>query len=475
MTLPPPAVRTHRLQLQISERRVLLMLGDTLAILLAVLLSLVIWLIMDGRHLGVSFLAAHSYWFPILAGLWWLLASANDFYNLRISSRLDQSMMRLVQVELQVLVVYLVIFFLSPRTALPRLFILYYGLLSFAFILAWRLWRPFLIGWTATPRRALIVGTGHTAHTINATLREEAPDDYRVVGLIRDKEGSSRGHPLPVLGSGASLLAIAQAHGVSEVILANNGQDLSDEMFQALMDCYEAGLSIVPMPLLYEQVTGRVPIEHIGPNHWTSILPVEGTSIFDPYPTVKRLGDLTLAVIGLALFIVLLPFIALAMSLDSPGPLFFAQPRVGQGGKIFRVLKLRSMIPDAERDTGPQWASDGDPRITRTGKFLRKTRLDEVPQLVNVLRGEMSLIGPRPERPEFIADLSRTIPFYRTRHTVRPGITGWAQVRYGYASSEDDALVKLQYDLYYIRHQSLALDVLILLRTAGKMLSLQGR
>ncbi|HML24409.1 MAG TPA: sugar transferase, partial [Aggregatilinea sp.] len=128
-----------------------------------------------------------------------------------------------------------------------------------------------------------------------------------------------------------------------------------------------------------------------------------------------------------------------------------------------------------ERDTGPQWASDGDPRITRVGKFLRKTRLDEVPQSVNVLRGEMSLIGPRPERPEFVATLSRTIPFYRTRHAAKPGITGWAQVSYHYGSSEEDALIKLQYDLYYIRHQSLALDVLILLRTAGKMLSLQGR
>uniref|UniRef100_UPI002CCF1A3B nucleoside-diphosphate sugar epimerase/dehydratase n=1 Tax=Aggregatilinea sp. TaxID=2806333 RepID=UPI002CCF1A3B len=321
MTLPPPAVRTHRLQLQISERRVLLMLGDTLAILVSVLLSLIIWLIMDGRHLGISFLVAHGYWFPILAGLWWLLASANDFYSLRISSRLDLSMMRLVQVELQVLVVYLMIFFVSPRTALPRLFILYYAVLSFAFILAWRLWRPFLIGWTATPRRALIVGTGHAAQTVNSMLREEAPDDYHVVGIIRDS-GSPRGDiPLPILGSGANLLAAAQAHDVSEIVLAN-GQDFSAEMFQALTDCYESGLSIVPMPLLYEQVTGRVPIEHIGPQYWMSILPTEGTSIFDPYQAIKRATDLVLAVLGLVLFAAVLPFIALAMHIDCPGPLF---------------------------------------------------------------------------------------------------------------------------------------------------------
>ncbi|MBN1966751.1 MAG: sugar transferase, partial [Anaerolineae bacterium] len=185
--------------------------------------------------------------------------------------------------------------------------------------------------------------------------------------------------------------------------------------------------------------------------------------------------DMVLSMIGLLSFAVLLPLIMLAMRLDSPGPVFFTQKRVGKGGKVFSVLKLRSMIPDAERESGPQWAIDHDPRITRVGKVLRKTRLDEVPQLLNVLRGEMSLIGPRPERPEFVDELSEKIPFYRTRHVVKPGITGWAQVRYHYGSSEEDALIKLQYDLYYIRHHSLALDLLIMLRTVGKMLSFQGR
>ncbi len=474
MTLPPPVTHSRRLQLQISERRLLLMLGDTLAILLAVLLSLVIWVIVDGRGLGLRFIVGHSYWFPILAGLWWLLANANDFYSLRISSRIDESLLRLFQVEAQIVFFYLVIFFLSPRTALPRLFILYYGVLSFAFIMAWRLWRPFLIGWTATPRRALLVGGGSSARTLIDALAEEAPDDYTVVGLIADgDEARAEDLPVPVLGTGPGLLAAAEAHGVSELILAN-GDELSAATFQAVMDAYERGLSIVPMPLLYEQVTGRVPIEHLGQRYWTAVLPLEGTSIFDPYPAVKRVFDVALALLGLAIFAVQLPVIALAVRLDSRGPLFFSQPRVGQNGRIFHVYKLRSMVPDAERDTGPQWATPDDPRVTRVGRLLRRTRLDEVPQLINVLRGEMSLIGPRPERPEFVADLSKTIPFYRVRHAVKPGITGWAQVRYRYGRSEEDALVKLQYDLYYIRHQSLALDLLILLRTVGKMLSLQG-
>ena len=266
---------------------------------------------------------------------------------------------------------------------------------------------------------------------------------------------------------------VARQADVSELILAY-GEELSGELFQAIMDCYEQGISIIPMPLLYEQVTGRVPIEHVGQRYWMSMLPIEAVSIFNPYPLIKRAVDLALSIVGLAFFGLLLPLIALAMKLDSPGPIFFRQRRIGKSGRLFWLYKLRSMIPDAERDTGPRWASDDDPRITRVGRLLRKTRLDEVPQLYNVLRGEMSIIGPRPERPEFVEELSQTIPFYRTRHVVKPGITGWAQVRYHYGASEEDALIKLQYDLYYIRHRSIALDVLIILRTVGKMLALQG-
>ena len=450
------------------------MLGDTVAIFVAVVLALAIWVIVDGRGLGVRFVVEHLYWFPILAGLWLLLASANDFYSLRISSRIDASLMRLVQVTLQLVIVYLVIFFFSPRTALPRLFILYYAVLSFVLIMLWRVWRPFLLGWTGTRRRALVIGSGWSARTVIDALRAEAPDDYEIVGMVAEPGDDPPAEaPIPLIPESADLLRVAQQAAVSELILAH-GHELSGELFQAIMDCYEQGISIIPMPLLYEQVTGRVPIEHVGQRYWTTMLPIEAVSIFNPYPLIKRAVDVILATVGLVFFTLLLPVIAMAMKLDSPGPVFFRQRRVGKSGRLFWVVKLRSMIPDAERDTGPRWASEGDPRVTRVGRLLRKTRLDEMPQLYNVLRGEMSIIGPRPERPEFVEELSRTIPFYRTRHVVKPGITGWAQVRYHYGSSEEDALIKLQYDLYYIRHRSIALDVLIMLRTAGKMLSLQG-
>jgi lipopolysaccharide/colanic/teichoic acid biosynthesis glycosyltransferase len=169
-----------------------------------------------------------------------------------------------------------------------------------------------------------------------------------------------------------------------------------------------------------------------------------------------------------------LPPLALLIRLDSRGGVFYRQERLGRGGKPFQIVKLRTMVQDAEKMSGPQWAREDDPRITRVGRFLRKTRLDEVPQLWNVLRGEMSIVGPRPERSVFVEQLTKKIPFYRTRLLVAPGLTGWAQICYKYGNTEEDALIKLQYDLYYIRHQSLALDLLIMLRTLGKMLTFSG-
>ena len=474
MFFEPKPGRRNRPQLKVSERRWVLRLGDIAATEIAVLLSLLIWSIVDGRRpYTLAFILEQGYWLALLPGLWLILASANDFYDLQLAGVRMATAGRLVAITLQLVVVYLIIFFLSPREDLPRLFILYYGATSFLLIMVWRLARPQLMGWASERRRALIVGSNWGGELIAQAIREHAPGQYELVGAIDGPEEAGVGvDGLPVLGTGQEMLAIARQYGVTEVVVATPCE-LTGDLFRGVMDCHEQGISIVPMTLLYERLTGRVPVEYVGKD-WAIILPIELASIFDPYPLLKRLFDLVLATFGMALFAVLLPFIALAMQLDSPGPIFFAQTRVGKGGKPFQIVKLRSMIPDAERATGAVFASKNDRRITRVGRLLRKSRLDEVPQLWNVLRGEMSLIGPRPERPEFIAELSAEIPFYRARLAVKPGVTGWAQVRYGYGSDTADHLMKLQYDLYYVRHHSLLLDLQIAVRTAGKMLSLAG-
>jgi exopolysaccharide biosynthesis polyprenyl glycosylphosphotransferase len=322
----------------------------------------------------------------------------------------------------------------------------------------------------------LIVGADWAAETMLDALRAYALDEYDIRGIIATKpeDVGQVFDGVPVLGTGRDLMNFARRDRISEVIITAS-HDLPVETFQALMDAYEHGITIAPMTLVYEGITGRVPVEHVN-NDWAVVfLPMKNASeIFDPYPVLKRLIDIVFALIGLTFFLVLLPFIVLAIRLDSSGSIFYTQERLGRNGRAFRLYKIRSMIVDAEAKTGAVFSRRGDPRVTRVGRFLRKTRLDEVPQLINVLRGDMSLIGPRPERPEHVQRLTQKIPFYRTRLIVRPGLTGWAQVRYDYGSTDEAALVKLQYDLYYIRHHSLLLDANILLKTVGKVLTMSG-
>jgi lipopolysaccharide/colanic/teichoic acid biosynthesis glycosyltransferase len=194
------------------------------------------------------------------------------------------------------------------------------------------------------------------------------------------------------------------------------------------------------------------------------------------YVAAKYCLDMALALVGLLfLGVVVLPLVAIANALTSPGPIFYRQERLGKGGRPFTLIKLRSMVRDAERCSGVVWCGKDDPRITPVGRFLRKTRLDELPQLLNVLRGEMSIVGPRPERPHFVGQLAHTFPLYRARHAVKPGITGWAQVHYEYGDSVEDARIKLEYDLYYVKHASLYLDLLTLLHTVRIVLGAKGQ
>ncbi|PJF44721.1 MAG: sugar transferase [Phototrophicales bacterium] len=469
-------MNNNALQLSIAERRTLLRLGDILGVMIAALVALRIWALVDGTPFRTDFVIDNAYWIPILVVVWLLLASVNDFYDLRISSDLSRSLNRLGFITGQLLIFYLVVFFLSPRNALPRLFILYYGALLFLSILLWRLVLWLLIfKRIGAKRRVVVVGANWAARTIIQTLKNEAADDYEVIGIIANHDPrDTLTDEVPVLGNGKQLADIVMQNAISEIILAYDTSHLPSDIFEGLMASYEKGIAITPMPFLYEQITGRVPIQHVDRDDWKLILPIESVSIFDPFVPLKRLMDIGVSLVGISIFIAILPFLALAIRLDSAGPIFYTQERLGKGGKPFKIIKLRTMIKDAEKHSGPQWATERDPRVTRVGAFLRKSRLDELPQFINILRGEMSLVGPRAERPYFVEQLAKEIPFYRARLVVRPGATGWAQVRYPYGRTVEDALIKLQYDLYYIRHQSLLLDIVIILRTLGTIVSLSG-
>ncbi len=470
-----PAHRKRSFQIPVSERRIMLIAGDLLAIELAVLGSLALWA-RDGHYaFDTKFILSETGWFFVLPALWLMLATVNDYYNLRVAARVGASLSRLALIVGEVMVVYLATFFLSPPGTLPRLFIAFYAVISLALIGLWRAARIFLIGWQGFQRRALVVGTGHEAEVMWRALKDEAAGDYEVVGMCASEfELAKMDHSLPYIGVASELPRLVATLGVTELVVTYSS-DIPPDVFKNLLTCYERGAQVTPMARLYEQVTGRIPVEHIGEQFWSQALRDESHSFgLRLYTAWKRIADVVFALIGLLFFIPILPFLALAILFESRGPVFYKQTRVGKGGAHFQIYKLRTMRNDAENGTGAQWATKNDSRITRMGKFLRKTRLDELPQLFNMLRGDMSLIGPRPERPEFVDQLSEDIPYYRARLAVKPGLTGWAQVRFRYGNTSEDALRKLQYDLYYIRHQSLLLDIVIAFKTIGVMVTFAG-
>ena len=324
-------------------------------------------------------------------------------------------------------------------------------------------------------RRALIVGAGNAGREIAQTIQTQFQPHYDLVGLVDDdpaKQGQMV-EGLTVLGTRADLTRLITEQRVAEIILAIT-RAVSDDLFHALLDAQELGAEIVPMPILYEQITGRVPVDHIG-DSWYVALPLSHAASGGFDRVAKRTLDVLFALIGLIAFGLLFPFIVLAIRLDSAGAIFYSQTRVGQGGRVFSVRKLRTMVMDAERDGQAVWAARNDPRVTRVGRILRRLHLDEVPQFWNVLCGEMSVVGPRPERPEIVAQLEKQIPFYRLRHAVKPGIAGWAITHADYVDSVEDARLRVEYDLYYIKHQSIWLDVWILFRTVWHVLAFKGR
>ena len=465
-----------KLPLRISERKTLLVFIDLLLVNGATLLALWLWTRRDPwRSLSQDFVLSQAHWFLFLTALWLLLASVNDFYELKTAANFAASAFTLLRITAFMLLVYILIYFLSTRNSLPRLFVVFYAVLSFVFLGLWRSGYALLFSRVPFQRRAIIVGAGASGQTIAHTIRETLGPDYQMVGYIDDDPGKQGQiiEGLPVIGTRRDLASLVKAQDVSEVILAIT-HNMHHELFRALMDCQEQGVQITPMPLLYEEITGKVPVEHIGDN-WPVALPLDHPSTRGFFPLFKRAMDLSITAIGLTVLVILLPLVALALYIDSPGPIFYTQERVGKGRKIFRLIKLRSMISNAEKEGGAVWAKRGDPRITRVGQILRLTRLDELPQFINVLKGEMSIVGPRPERPEFVAELEEQIPFYRVRHSVKPGMAGWGLVKHGYTDSIEDALEKVQYDLYYIKHQSIYLDLLILAKTIGAMISFRGR
>jgi len=287
-----------------------------------------------------------------------------------------------------------------------------------------------------------------------------------VVGWTGETEGAMTRENM-----GSHLQAVAARKSIHRVIVAMQDRRDVMPMSELLELRLKGAVQIEEATSWLEKISGKIEVEQLYPS-W--IIFAKGFRFSNTFRLVRRLLNLVVGLISLLIAAPLIPFIVLAVKLDSAGAVLYRQKRVGRGGKVFYCFKFRSMRPDAEADKGPTWADDDDPRITRVGRFLRTTRLDEIPQLWCVLKGDMAFVGPRPERPEFVEWLSREIPYYNVRHLVRPGITGWAQIKYKYGNTVDDAKEKLQYDLFYIKNASIGLDVLIMFQTIKILLLRRG-
>jgi sugar transferase (PEP-CTERM system associated) len=324
----------------------------------------------------------------------------------------------------------------------------------------------------AMPHRILVLGTGHDARDVEAALGEADPPGIHLVGFFAlDHERETAVSPQRVIARGRPLDKAVEVLGVNEVIVAVREQRGGVLPLDALLRCRLAGIRITDLSRFYERAQHRIPVEALKAS-WL----IYGSGFRQGWlrALAKRIFDVTVAAALLVLTLPIIVVTALLIGLEGGPPVIYRQERVGLNGRTFHLFKFRSMEHNAEKDGKPTWAAVGDKRITKLGRFLRRSRIDELPQLINVLRGEMSFVGPRPERPMFVAMLAEQIPFYAVRHSIKPGLTGWAQVRYSYGATVEESVKKLEYDLYYVKNHTIFLDLLIMLETIRVVLLGEG-
>ncbi len=393
----------------------------------------------------------------------------NDLYDLTVVHSNRELVVRLLQAAGAAAIVLAFACVMFPTLILdPGTFVTALCVFVVA-VLTWRITFNHLARDPHLEERVLIVGTGKTARVLAQQIGTNQDFAYRLVGFVDEREKATYVRQHDILGTASDIDRIVANRHVDRIIVG-----LSDRRgrlpIEALLRAKMSGVRVEDATTTYERLTGKILIDDLKPS-W--LIFSDGFRASRLTRFVKRMLDLSFSIILAICTLPLMLATAIAITLDSAGPALYSQERVGENGRVFKIYKFRSMRSDAERGT-PVWARDRDDRITRVGRFIRNTRLDELPQLWNVMRGDMSFVGPRPERPFFVEQLAREIPFYLQRHAVRPGLTGWAQVKYQYGSTVEDAMEKLRYDLYYIKHLSVFFDLTIVLDTVKVILFGKG-
>ncbi len=395
----------------------------------------------------------------------------HDLYDFRLMESLSEVFIQLLQAFGVACVLLAIFYFASPDIGLGRGIAAFAAPLIIGLTLGWRVIWLRHCRELGNVERMLILGTGPAGIRMTRDILDRPELQVRVLGFL-DEKGENIGKSLVnpgIIGAAADLESIVKAQGITRVVISlleRRGR----MPIRQLLRLKFAGVRVEEAHSVLERMTGRIVLEHLSPS-W--LILSEGFRKSTTLIWTKRLLDILVSFVALVLCLPLFLIVAVAIWAESGGPILFRQERTGLHEREFRMLKFRSMHNDAEKE-GPCWASSGDSRITRVGRWIRKFRIDELPQVINVLRGEMSIVGPRPERPHFVAMLEEQIPFYGLRHSVRPGITGWAQVRYQYGGSVEETKTKLEYDLFYIKHLSVLLDLAVWFETLKVMLSGRG-
>jgi sugar transferase (PEP-CTERM system associated) len=395
----------------------------------------------------------------------------NDLYELRTVHQRSSLLVHMMRALGTAALVLALLYFLAPGARLGRGVALAAAPFIFGLLISWRLSLNATNLLARGDERVVVLGTGNAGISLVQHILSHPEYNIKVVGFL-DEQGKDIGKSLVnpcIIGATADVENIVSREKIDRVVLSLKDRRGSTPVRQ-LLNLKLAGIRVEEVHNCFERICGRIPLEHLSPS-W--LILSEGFKKFAFLLAAKRLVDVLVSSAILVVVSPILPIIALAIYVESGHPIFFRQTRVGHRGHEFELIKFRSMVHDAEKH-GPQWATKNDSRITRVGSFLRKTRLDEIPQLFNVFRGEMSLVGPRPERPYFCAMLSQEIPYFNLRHSVRPGLTGWAQVRFKYGANLDDTRAKLELDLFYLKNLSLLVDFAILLETVKVVILRRG-
>ena len=462
--------KNKKIHFEVSERKFLLKVFDVFFVFLSLYL---ISYFFDFKYFRFS--TTNYYWTLVLVLYLNVFGSVFEMYNLQVASSQFQIIRSIILTTCTTVLVYLLTPIYTPFLPSNRVQIVMFFIAIFFSLLAWRIFYvKFLASHRFVKKVILVCDEDQLEELVLGLLN--ADPHYKIIGFV-----NSDGNTTEIINKSAiisipldSIENYIRNNNITEIVIASQKTEaITVDLYNKLIHLLENGFIIREYTQVYEAITQRIPVQYVSRDFYR-YFPFSRSNQNQFYLSFVRISEILFSLIGLCIGLIFIPFIFLGNLIGNRGSLFYSQERIGKNGAIFKIFKYRTMVQNAEVN-GAVFTTINDSRITAFGKFLRKTRLDEFPQFLNILKGDMGIIGPRPERPIFVNEIAEVMPFYETRHVMKPGLTGWAQVNYSYGDSIEDSLVKLQYDLYYIKHRSIFLDIDIVIKTFSTILFYRGQ